>query len=73
MSKAVTVHKYTDNAVADAKELTKEQYKKVKHMDKIQLTNLLRRIYKRGYQDALSVIAAQEQQEGDADSGGPEE
>ncbi len=73
MSKVVAVHKYTDNAVTDAKELTKEQYKKVKHMDKIQLINLLRRIYKRGYQDALSAIAAQEQQEEAADSGGPEE
>lgn len=47
---------YTDEAVKRAAEISREDYKAIKHMNKVELTHYLSRIYKRGY-EAGSVAA----------------
>lgn len=49
MSKTVKVMKYSDQVVAAAAQMRREDYKAVKRMDKVQLVNYLGQIYTRGY------------------------
>ncbi len=41
MAKTRTVQKYTDKAVERAKQMPKEEYQRVKHMNKIELVHYL--------------------------------
>lgn len=63
MSKTRMVKKYTDEAMKQSQQISREDYKAVKHMDKVQLTAYLQRVYKRGYdagyQAAVKSVAPQ--------------
>lgn len=50
MSKGRTVSKYTDQAVSVASQMKREDYKAIKHMNKIELAAYLGRIWRRGYE-----------------------
>ena len=49
MSELRTVQRFTDEAVERAKGIDREDYKRIKHMGKIELTAYLGRLYARGY------------------------
>lgn len=54
---------YTDEAVKRAAEISREDYKAIKHMDKVALASYLSRVWKRGYdagyQAAVKSVAPQ--------------
>lgn len=54
---------YTDEAVKRAAEISREDYKAIKHMDKVVLAAYLSRVWKRGYdagyQAAVKSVAPQ--------------
>lgn len=54
---------YTDEAVKRAAEISREDYKTIKHMDKATLAAYLSRVWKRGYdagyQAAVKSVAPQ--------------
>lgn len=54
---------YTDEAVKRAAEISREDYKAIKHMDKVALAAYLSRVWKRGYdagyQAAVKSVAPQ--------------
>ena len=54
---------YTDDAVKRAAEISREDYKTIKHMDKATLAAYLSRVWKRGYdagyQAAVKSVAPQ--------------
>lgn len=54
---------YTDEAVKRAAEISREDYKTIKHMDKVALAAYLSRVWKRGYdagyQAAVKSVAPQ--------------
>lgn len=54
---------YTDEAVKRAAEISREDYKTIKHMDKVTLAAYLSRVWKRGYdagyQAAVKSVAPQ--------------
>ena len=54
---------YTDEAVKRAAEISREDYKTIKHMDKATLAAYLSRVWKRGYdagyQAAVESVAPQ--------------
>ena len=62
---------YTDEAVKRAAEISREDYKAIKHMNKVELTHYLSRIYKRGYE--AGSVAAQQTPATDAPSTEPVE
>lgn len=53
MSKTRKVQKYSDTAIERAKKMSKEDYQRIKHMNKIELVHYLDRLcnaaYKEGY------------------------
>lgn len=53
MAKTRTVQKYTDQAIERAQSMSKEEYQKIKHMNKIELVHYLDQLcaaaYKNGY------------------------
>lgn len=51
MPKTQTVQMYTKEAVDKAKGISHADYKAIKHMNKIELTHYLHRIYMRGFED----------------------
>lgn len=57
MSKTRMVKKYTDEAMKQSQQLSREDYKAIKHMDKVQLTAYLQRVYNRGYMDGVTATA----------------
>ncbi|WP_298031585.1 hypothetical protein [uncultured Dysosmobacter sp.] len=57
MSNTRMVSKFTDQAVAAAAQMKREDYKAVKHMSKIELTAYLGRIWRRGYEAGLKAGA----------------
>ena len=57
MSETHMVKKYTDEAMEQSKQISREDYKAIKHMDKVQLTAYLQRIYRRGYMDGVTATA----------------
>lgn len=66
MSKVVRVMRYSDKAIAAAAGIKREDYKAVKHMDRVQLADYLGRIYRRGYEAGYKaskdeMIAAREE------------
>lgn len=50
MAKVRTVQKYKASAVAEAMKLSHEDYKNIKHMDKIAMANYLNTVAARAYQ-----------------------
>lgn len=50
MAKVATVQKYKASAVAEAMKLSHEDYKNIKHMDKIAMANYLNTVAVRAYQ-----------------------
>lgn len=50
MSKVVQVKRYSNKDIAAAAGIKREDYKAVKHMDRVQLAYYLGRIYRRGYE-----------------------
>lgn len=57
MSKPRMVKKYTDEAMKQSQQISREDYKAIKHMDKVQLTAYLQRVYHRGYMDGVAATA----------------
>lgn len=55
MSDTRTVQKYTDKAIERAKSLTKEDYRRIKHMNKIELANYLDHLYALAYSDGYKA------------------
>lgn len=58
MAKMRTVKKYTDEAVKQSQQMSREDYKAIKHMDKIQLTAYMQRVYWRGYKAGVAAAEA---------------
>lgn len=56
MAKGRTGRMYTDDALKAAMVLDRETYKKIKHMDKVTLSNYLVSVYKRGYQAGVKSM-----------------
>lgn len=72
MSKTRMVKKYTDEAIEQSLQISREDYKAVKHMDKVQLTAYLRRVFLRGYDagvDAAKAAAKGQKPEADTAEG----
>ncbi len=71
MGKRIRVSRYTDEAVAAAASLGRDEYKGIKSMNKIELVAYLHRVYRRGYEkgheDGLREAQARAE-----DSGGSE-
>lgn len=71
MGEVRTAQKHTDFGMKQARQLSREQYKKIKHMDKVELADYLGRVYRRGreagyeagykagYEAALQQVTAQ--------------
>jgi len=59
MPKTQTVQMYTKEAVDKAKGISHADYKAIKHMNKIELTHYLHRIYTRGFEDGKASVAGQ--------------
>ena len=49
MSEIRTVKKRTTFGMKQAQQLSREQYKTIKHMDKVELADYLGRVYRRGH------------------------
>lgn len=58
MSKTRMVKKYTDEAMKQSQQISREDYKAVKHMDKVQMTAYLQRVYRRGYEAGVAAAEA---------------
>lgn len=51
MSKGTrTVPKFTEEAIARADKVSREDYKAIKHMSKIELVDYMDRVYRRGFE-----------------------
>lgn len=56
-----TVRKYTEKAIEESALVKREDYKAIKHMDRVQLSHYLQLVYKKGYDAGL--MAAQRRTE----------
>ncbi len=56
-SKPRMVKKYTGEAMELSQQISREEYKAIKRMDKVQLTAYLQRIYLRGCMDGVTATA----------------
>lgn len=50
MAKVAAVQKYKASAVAEAAKLSHDDYKNIKHFNKIEMANYLQTVFARGYQ-----------------------
>lgn len=57
MAKGRTGHMYTDDALKAAMVLDRETYKKIKHMDKVELSNYLSAIYLKGREAGMKAAS----------------
>ena len=59
MSEIRTVKKRTAFGMKQAQQLSREQYKTIKHMDKVELADYLGRVYRRGYEAGYEAAIEQ--------------
>lgn len=63
MSKTRTVRRYTDGSIEKSRTISRDTYKRVKHMDKVEMTAYLEALYAKGYEAgynaAIDKIAAE--------------
>lgn len=59
MAETRTVQMYTKKAVDKGKGISRADYRAIKHMNKIELTHYLHRIYMRGFEDGKASVAEQ--------------
>lgn len=65
--KARTVKKYTAEAVKKSEQLSRDDYKRIKHMDKVTMAAYLDHLFFRGYQagyEAAKQVMSKEDVEG---------
>jgi len=62
MAKTRTVQKYTDQAIERANTMSKAEYQRIKHMNKIELVHYLGQLcdtaYKQGYEKCQKAMQA---------------
>lgn len=77
MTESRNIKRYTGEAVKASLELDREAYKRIKHMDKVTLSNYLVSVYQRGYaagvQSMNDVISAAAPKVNPAETGKAEE
>ena len=57
MPKERAAHKYTNDALKISMSLDRETYKKIKHMDKVELSNYLSAIYLKGREAGMKAAS----------------
>lgn len=77
MAESRNIKRYTNEAVKASLELDREAYKRIKHMDKVTLSNYLVSVYQRGYAAGVKsmndVISAATSTDKSAETGKAEE
>ena len=63
MAKTRMDKKYTGEVMKQAQQMSREDYKAVKHMDKVQMIAYLQRIYRRGYEAGVKPEATPQKAE----------
>lgn len=63
MAKTRMDKKYTGEVMKQAQQMSREDYKAVKHMDKVQMIAYLQRIYRRGYEAGVKAEATRQKAE----------
>lgn len=59
MGEIRTARKRTAFGMEQARQLSREQYKTIKHMDKVELADYLGRVYRRGYEAGYEAAIEQ--------------
>ena len=73
MSNTRTVQRFTDKAVERANLIPKEEYKAIKHMNKIELAHYLSQVYARGYNEGYKDCTEKHKAEANSPAAATEE
>lgn len=73
MGKQNKVRKYTDNAIADAQFLSREEYKKIKHMNHVELAHYIKSAWDSGYYSGLKEAERRAAEDKALDAAEPEQ
>ena len=57
-----TVRKYTEKAIEESALVKREDYKAIKHMDRVQLSHYLQLVYAKGYDAGLMAAQAKKEE-----------
>ena len=57
-----TVRKYTEKAIEESALVKREDYKAIKHMDRVQLSHYLQLVYAKGYDAGLMSVQVKKEE-----------
>ena len=64
-----TVEAYTEDAIANADKLSRETFKAIKHMNKIELASFLDDVYRSGYKAGYEACQKSQQKKEESEHG----